>query len=94
MTRFMVELYISKTDRATATATARILRAAAELTAEGTRVRIVHSIFVPQEEMCFLVVEAATAEAVWQTAARAAIPFDSVVQTEGVPDNTKGAALQ
>ena len=79
----MVELYVSKTDRAATAATARLRRAAAELTTEGKRIRILHSIFVPQEETCFLVVEAATAEAVQETAARAAIPFDSVVETAG-----------
>jgi len=77
----MVELYVSKTDRAAAAATACIECAAAELTAEGKSVRIVHTIFVPEDETCFLVVEAATADDVLETATRAAIPFDSVLET-------------
>ena len=80
MTRFLVELYVSRTDRAAQAATTCLRRATAELTAEGRPVRIVHSIFIPRDEMCFLVVEAATAGDVLETAARAAIPFDSVAE--------------
>jgi hypothetical protein len=76
----MVELYVSRTDRAAEAATACIRRATAELCAEGRPVRIVHSIFVPQDEMCFLVVEAACAGDVLEAASRAAIPFDSVAE--------------
>jgi len=80
MTKFMVELYVSKTDRAAAATTACLRRAAAELSAEGRSVRILHSIFVPQDETCFLEVEAATADDVRETATRAAIPFDCVAE--------------
>jgi hypothetical protein len=36
----------------------RAASAAAELTREGTRVRFDHTIYVPEDEICFFVVEA------------------------------------
>jgi Nickel responsive protein SCO4226-like len=82
MTEFLVELYVSKTDCAAVKAgSERLTRAAAELTAEGRPVRLVRSIFVPEDETCYLLLEAATAESVHETARRAALPLERVVET-------------
>ena len=81
MNEFLVELYVSKTDcAAVAVGADRLSRAAAELTVEGRPVRLVRSIFVPEDETCFLLVEAATAETVLETARRAALPLERVVE--------------
>jgi len=81
MTEFLVELYVSKTNRVAITVEAeRFCRAAAELAVEGMPVRLVRSIFVPEDETCFLLVEAATAENVRETARRAALPFERLVE--------------
>ena len=81
MNEFLVELYVSKTDcAAVAVGAERLSRAAAELTVEGRPVRLVRSIFVPEDETCFLLVEAATAETVLETARRAALPLERVVE--------------
>jgi hypothetical protein len=82
MTEFLIELYVSKTNCAAVAVEAdRLTRAAAELTAEGTPVRLVQSIFVPEDETCFLLVEAATTENVRETARRAALRVERVVET-------------
>jgi hypothetical protein len=82
MTEFLVELYVSKTNCAAVRVEAeRLTRAAAELTAEGTPVRLLQSIVVPEDETCFLLVEAATAENVRETARRAALRVERVVET-------------
>jgi hypothetical protein len=81
MTEFLVELYVSKTNcAAIGVEWARLNRAAAELTDEGRPVRLLRSIFVPEDETCFLLVEAATAENVRETARRAALACERVVE--------------
>ena len=53
-------------------------RAAAErLTAEGTRVRFLRSIFVPEKDSCFLLYEGTSADAVHEAGRRAALATGS-----------------
>jgi hypothetical protein len=82
LTEFLIELYAPRADCAAVTAaTARVGRVAAQLTAEGTPVRVVRSIFVADDETCFVLVEAASAAEVRATAERAAITFERIVET-------------
>ena len=84
MAEFLVELYVSGAGADGADHETRRARcAAAELTAEGRPVRLVRSIFVPEDETCFLLVEAETAEVVHEAANRAAVPFERVLATAG-----------
>lgn len=79
MAEFLVELYVSGADADGADReTRRTHRAAAALTAEGRPVRLVRSIFVPEDETCFLLYEAATAGDVEEAARRASLAFDHV----------------
>ena len=81
MTDFLVELYVARTDCAAVVAgAARLGSAAAQVTAEGRPVRVVRSIFVPQDETCYVLVEATTIDAVRETATRAALPIERVVE--------------
>ena len=81
MAEFVVELYVSRTDVAGVERGAQRARLAAEqLTRAGTRVRYLRSIFVPQDETCLLLFEAASADAVRTAARRAALPFDRVAE--------------
>jgi hypothetical protein len=81
MSEFLLELYIAKTNSAAVAAGAeRLSKAAAELSVEGTSVRVVRSIFVAEDETCYVLIEAATAEAVRDIATRAALPFERVVE--------------
>jgi hypothetical protein len=91
MTEFLVELYVSKTDCACVEAEwERLNRAAAELTAEGRPVRLVRSIFVPEDETCFVLVEATAAETAREIARRAAVAFERVVEATVELTNTNG----
>jgi hypothetical protein len=81
MTEFLVELYASKTDcDAVAASLARLHRAAAELSGERRSVRVVRSIFVPEDETCFFLVEALAVEDVRETARRASLECERVVE--------------
>jgi len=78
---FLVELYVSREDAAAVERGAeRTRRAAEELTREGTPVRFVRSIFVPEDETCFFLCEAVSAEAVREAARRAALSFERVTE--------------
>lgn len=87
MATFLVELYLARGDVGGVERSARAARLAAEqLTREGTPVRFVRSLFVPDDETCFYVYEAASVETVREAARRAALPFERV--TEAVADPT------
>ncbi len=88
MAEFLVELYVSREDGAGVGSRSEIARLAAdELTGEGIPVRYLHSIFVPEEETCFFLYEAVSADAVREAAQRAALPFEriseAVAQSKG-----------
>ena len=79
MPEFLVELYVSRGDGAAVERSARSARLAAkELTREGRTVQYVRSIFVPEDETCFFLYEATTADDVEEAARRASLPFDRV----------------
>lgn len=61
--------------------------AAEELTSEGTHVRLVRSILVPEDETCFYLFQAQTGDAVRQVATRAGLRFERVVEAVAVKKN-------
>lgn len=79
MREFLVELYISRAD-------ARGLPHAAE--AFGTTVRCVRSIFVPADELGFLLVEAASADDVRDAAHAAGLRFERISEVATPPEPT------
>lgn len=82
MAEFLLELYVPRDGRGTVDADAdRADRAASELTREGTPVRYVRSIYVPEDETCFLLYEADSADAVREAARRAELPYDRIAET-------------
>jgi len=82
LTTFLLELYVPKAEGSSPTSgVERLGSAAEELSAEGTSVRVVCTIVVPDDETCYVLVEAATAETVRDLARRAALPFERVVAT-------------
>jgi uncharacterized OsmC-like protein len=85
MSEFLVELYVPKSDPTGIEAGVLRLRRAAA----GTPIRVLQSIVVPDDETCFLLVKAATVEAVLETARRAALPVERVVEaTEALAPHT------
>lgn len=87
MAEFLVEVYLTRGDAFDASVV-RARRAAEELTVEGTAVLYVSSVFVPEDETCFFLYEAASADAVREAARRAALPFERVSEAVAEP---KGA---
>jgi Protein of unknown function (DUF4242) len=71
---YLVETYAPKLRADEARAAGRRARAAAEqLSGEGARVRYVRTTFLPDDETCFHVFEAASEEAVGEACRRAGI---------------------
>jgi hypothetical protein len=78
---FLVELYVSRTQPLAAEQGAERARLVAEqLTREGTPVRCLQSIFVPEDETCFHLYEAASADDVRAAAERAGLLFERVAE--------------
>lgn len=81
MAEFLVELYVPRDDGAAVESAAEHARLAAEeSTREGTPVRYVRSIFVPEDETCFFLYEAAKADDVIEAARRASLRFERVTE--------------
>jgi hypothetical protein len=81
MAEFLADLYVPKTGGAAVEAIASRTRLAAdELSAEGTPIRYVRSIFVPDDETCFFLFEADTVDAVYDSAARAGVKLEHVAR--------------
>jgi hypothetical protein len=82
LTTFLLELYVPQADYTAATLSlARLTCAATKLTAEGRAIRVMRTIFVPEDETCYVLVQAATVHAVQDAAKRASLPFERVVAT-------------
>ena len=100
MTEYLVELYRSQTEAAAAAEDGERARVAAEiLTGSGRAVRLVRSFFVPDDETCFLLYEAESADAVRTAMALAGLPCDEIHQTAGeeprldlIPPNVRAQA--
>jgi Protein of unknown function (DUF4242) len=81
MAEFVVEFYASRSDTADVKRRAQRARLAADaLTREGKPVRFVRSIYVPEDETCFLLYEATSCDAVREAAARADLSFQRVAR--------------
>jgi hypothetical protein len=79
VTGFLVETY-TPAAAVLAEIEARTCRAAAELEREGRPVRYVRSIFVPADETCFHLFEAASADAVRDASERAGLSPQRIVE--------------
>jgi len=76
---FLAELYSEADDL---DGRAALVQRARETADASTDVRLVRTIFVPDDEMCFLVFEAESAAAIARLAKQAALPIDRVVRAE------------
>ncbi len=80
MPRYVVEAYVPRSQAQDIRAAGRGARAAAEeLAREGTPVRYVRMLFLPGDEMCFHIFEAASQEAVGEACRRAGISSGRIV---------------
>jgi hypothetical protein len=84
MAEFLLEFYVAQTNAfAFERNEIRARIAAEELTREGSPVRFVRSIVIPEDETCFYLCEAASVDAVRQLAERAGMPVGRVVEAVG-----------
>ncbi len=89
MADFLLELYAARSNHRAVSRWPDRARAAADaLSRSGPRVRFVTSIFVPDDETCFLLYEADSATAVEEAARRAGLAFERVAEaiTSAVKD--------
>ena len=80
MPRYLVEAYVPRSRAGEARAAGGHARTAAEtLVREGTPVRYVRTTFLPEDETCFHVFEAASEEAVREVCRRAGLGSGRIV---------------
>jgi hypothetical protein len=80
MPRYLVEAYVPRSRAREARAVARNARAASEeLAREGTPVRYVRMTYLPDDETCFHIFDAASQEAVGEACRRAGIGSGRIV---------------
>jgi hypothetical protein len=93
MPTFLAERYVARGDLAGFALDAdRARRGAEEVSREGTSVRFLRSLFVPEEETCLYVYEAPSADAVREAARRATLRFDRV--NAAIADTSVRPAIQ
>jgi hypothetical protein len=87
VTEFLVELYVARENAGGLEVSSELAqRAAEELTREGTPVRFLRSIFLPEDETCLFLYEAGSAAAVRDAVSRAALSFERVVEAVPTPN--------
>jgi hypothetical protein len=78
---YVVECYVSKAKCDEFPAIRARARAAARaMTREGTTVRYVRSILIPEDETCFHVFEGPSADVIGEVSRRAALSYDRIVE--------------
>jgi hypothetical protein len=82
---FLAETYLARPGKARLRSAQRARAAAKELAEHGTRIRFVRSIYVPNDEICFLVFDAISADAVEDACKRAGLRFERVVEAVESP---------
>jgi hypothetical protein len=78
---YIVECYVpkAKSDEFSAVR-ARARAAARAMTLEGTPVRYLRSILIPDDETCFHVFEGPSADVIGEVSRRAALTYDRIVE--------------
>ena len=85
MPSFLAETYLPRPGKARLRSAQRARAAAKKLAEHGTPIRFVRSIYVPDDEICFLVFEAISADTVEDACKRAALRFERVVEAVESP---------
>ena len=94
MAEYLVECYVAKGDHRAAQQHAEHAdRAIAELTREGRSVRCVRSIFVPEDETCFLLYEAPSAAVVAEALHRAGLRHEHISAATSSPRSVPAASI-
>jgi hypothetical protein len=76
---FLAEVYVAESDAASVERGAELARKGAEhAVSTGASVRYVRTIFVPEDETCFYLYEAPSADAVLEAGRRAGLTFERI----------------
>jgi len=86
--QFALELYLHRHPEAEAELVARARAMEAAAGRDRVPLTFLRSIFLPGDEVCFLVFESCSAEAVAQAARDGQIAFERVVEARLLPDNS------
>jgi hypothetical protein len=81
--RYLAESFVpraSARDRDLGQTAVRARAEAEQLTREGARVHLLQAIFVPEDETCFLLYEAASAELVTEVSRRISLSCERIVE--------------
>ncbi len=82
MAHYLVEAYSPKSSREDlGSLVARARRASAGMRRDGIDVRYLRPILVPEDEICFHLFEAPSAEAVGEASRRAQLVYERIVET-------------
>ena len=93
MAVFLVELYVAEADGSAVRRSVRgIVGAAEQARRDGTPVEYIRSIFIPEDETCFLMFEVAAIDTVRSVADRAAVQFERI--TEAVVESKDDCPCQ
>jgi Protein of unknown function (DUF4242) len=93
MPEFLVELYVPRADAANiGTGAERARHAAEELSRQGTTIRYLRAIFVPDDETCFHLYKASSVEVVREVGSRAGLRFERI--SEAVAEPRKGQGVK
>lgn len=91
MPEFLVELYVPRTDAASMRRGAeRARQAAEEMSSQGTVIRYLRSILVPDDETCFHLYKASSVEAVREVGSRAGLRFERISEAVAEPRGPHG----
>jgi hypothetical protein len=95
MSKYLAELYLARRNgRDVDGIAARAQQAAEQLSAEGTPVRYLQSIYVPEDETWFCLFDAESIEAVAAATRRADLACDRIVEAEHLTDMRPAATRQ
>lgn len=82
MSEFLLEAYVPRTALGATPRVEHLLLGADELTQEGTAVRLLGTIFVPEDEICFYLYQARSLDAVREAAVRAGLRFERISEAK------------
>ena len=79
--KYLIEAYVPTSSTASlGDHDVRLRRAAQEMAAEGTAIRLLDTLLIPEEEICFFVFEACSHEDVAELSRRAEIGYERIVR--------------
>jgi uncharacterized protein DUF4242 len=79
----VVEFYVARADAGSVAERAKDLhRAVEQVSQQGTPVRYLRSLYVPEDETCFFLLDAPSADTVREAAQRAGLPFERIAEAQ------------